>query len=232
MAISRPGPLAGALSGPLGGSCARARGGVTVWAKRPWRTGRRSAALSLAQSRLQYWQLKWSQLTEAQRETWRAAARTLYSVNRLGVQVRLSGATWFVRVNNAQLARGTGWILTAPSRIWGPAPRILTAQANGAGIVYLTFDVPGVAAPWSIRFFGGLCCRSYPAGKARGIRFVNGIYGLTGSRYLSTDWLATVGRYPYSGEYLTLEAENRTGCYWSARSSVTFPADGSTHTFV
>lgn len=91
MAIFRPGPLVGAISGNLAGQNFFQSSYGPAIRRRLARTDKRTQAQLAQRARFQSIASRWHALTDQQRDAWRAYARQLKQPNRLGLPRSLSG---------------------------------------------------------------------------------------------------------------------------------------------
>jgi hypothetical protein len=97
MAIVRPSPIIGAISGNLGGTnFAQTRAGL-VARKRSQVIHRTSSILLASQNNFLRVQNLWITTTEERRQAWRAAASLISFPNRLGINHNLSGYQLFMK---------------------------------------------------------------------------------------------------------------------------------------
>lgn len=99
MAIAKPGPIIGALSGNLGGAnFANSRFGLTVRVVKP-PPGPPTQTQFLVTRAMQLARQRWRDITEDQRDAWRTFAANTLLRNRLGTQRNLTGHQTFIRHN-------------------------------------------------------------------------------------------------------------------------------------
>lgn len=99
MALVRPGPLVAAISGNVGAvNFAQTRYGH-VLRKKLTRTRKLSERQLVQRSRFKIIQLAWIELTEDQRNAWRASAKLLRFTNRLGLSRHISGYQLYLKTS-------------------------------------------------------------------------------------------------------------------------------------
>ena len=99
MAIFRPAPILGAISGNVGGVCfVMSKSGPVIRKRivRTKNTSRRHTELTIGLQRVRN---AWRSLAEPQRAAWRQAALIFPNKNRLGSSTRLSGFQLFTKLN-------------------------------------------------------------------------------------------------------------------------------------
>ncbi len=133
MAIIRVGPLAGAISGNLGGqNFVNGRAGPYV-RTRLKRINKATQRQHAHQARYQTTVIRWRTLTDDQRNAWRTASRNLFRSNRLGTRRPISGFQLYVQHNLA--SPDLVFVQTTPPHILlrtnAPEDLILTASATG-----------------------------------------------------------------------------------------------------
>jgi len=125
MAIFRPGHVVGAISGNLGAvNYATGPYGPYV-RKRLVRTDKSTERQLASRAALQKAKSDWLDLTEEQRDSWKAAARGLKFRNRLGTPRSLSGFLVFLRMNMPYTADLVEFPLNPPVQIPTPPPTSL-----------------------------------------------------------------------------------------------------------
>lgn len=129
MAIFRPGPIIGAISGNLGGSNFVQSNNGPVVRQRIRRTRLYQDRTREMRIRFQNLRAAWAQLETQEITQWRAAAADFPHTNRLGVTSRLSGYQLFMKVN------AFAW---NPSK--GLAPDPISTPPNLNRQVSFTFD--------------------------------------------------------------------------------------------
>lgn len=99
MAIIRPGPIVGAVSGTLGGVVfVAARRGFVV-RPRPNRLHRTSPFLSASKSFMHNLRRHWSTLTADQQNLWNTSAALIQTTNALGLSSPINGFQYFIMTN-------------------------------------------------------------------------------------------------------------------------------------
>lgn len=141
MAILKPSPLIGAITGTLG-AVDFVQGATGLYVrKRPRSTIRRSPAVSLHRERFSTLINHWREMTESQRQAWRQAAALSNFRNRLGVPRRLSGFQLFLKINLSPIRRDT---------IDEVAPDTLTATAAPADVTIVRAPAADIFAEFTI----------------------------------------------------------------------------------
>ena len=156
MAIFTPGPFAGAVSGPVGGTLFShtRRGGVL--SLRPQRRTNRGFAATRIRARMANMLLEWQNLTPNQRQAWQTAALTWPHRNRLGIASRLSGHQLFLHVNVQwfpHLTYTEGIFARTPVdlRVLPPKfPTRLDFTNGGDHLVFFEVPVPTSNSGWLI----------------------------------------------------------------------------------
>ena len=99
MAIVRPGPLVGAISGAVGGVTFVSGRGSPVVRHRPAMRTVSSPSLAAARGSMQSVRNFWKTLTDEQQDSWTTTARDTPHTNRLGVTSPISGFQLMVQTN-------------------------------------------------------------------------------------------------------------------------------------
>lgn len=99
MAIFRPAPLLGAISGNLQGVNFVLTKGSPIVRARIRRTKQSDQRHTIMRGRLQIVRHAWQNLTEEQRTAWRQTANDFPHKNRLGIATRITGFNLFVKAN-------------------------------------------------------------------------------------------------------------------------------------
>lgn len=97
MAIFRPGPLIGAISGPIGGVAFVVASKGTIVRQRRRRTSRTTVNLQRSQSVFTATLRLWPKMLPSTRAAWNAAASNYTLPNRLGEHVHLSGFQLYMK---------------------------------------------------------------------------------------------------------------------------------------
>lgn len=181
MAIYRPGPLVGAISGAVGGAVfVNAKGSKVVRHRpraRPPRTPTRTQTLGdgNAQSYQASIAQLWQTLTDKQRQTWGVTALQFPETNRLGQTRPLSGFQFFVRENVLRSWAGMGTIDEPP------VPAIISTIDG----VTLTFENGG---PYNIAF-----TTHEPSGQPHALIYGRPVYSTTTPRFAIQQRLIAAG---------------------------------------
>lgn len=138
MAIFRPGGVAGAVSGKLGGQVYVVGRSGPVVRSRASGTGRDTAASVLARGMPGRIGAGWSALTDAQRGTWRTAAAALRFPNRLGVLRSISGFQLYTKYVMDVYLGSPPAALVAPSQSLLYSPTLAGAYFIESGPYALT----------------------------------------------------------------------------------------------
>jgi len=162
MAIMRPGPLAGQLSGRVGGIVfSRNRGGDYV-RNGPSPINPQTAYQTAVRNALGLASAGWDGLTDAQRVAWVAWAQSNPVQNRIGESIRLQGNAAFVALNSRLAYEGTAIVATPPS-VNAPDPLLsITGSFDvGAGNFQLAYTATPLGAGLKLWVLG--CLLSSPA---------------------------------------------------------------------
>jgi hypothetical protein len=197
MARFIPGPLAAAISGPLGGLSFVAGSGSGIIRTRP----RRSRSLSNAQTKqltlLRIIQESWASLEEDAQLAWRQAAAQITFTDSLGVARHLSGYHLYLYV---QGRRGyppqPDDIPTALRTL--PALTLSLTSSVATSTLQLSWTTPEVAARW-YHVFAGRTLSSSPYAEPRSRKLIWVQSGLFTTRNLWGDFAARFGA-PIAGE--------------------------------
>lgn len=154
MAIFRPGPLVGAISGPVGGVDFVAASKGTIVRQRRRRTIPSSPRLQRSQTRFTQNTRLWSRMEPSTRNAWDSAAAGFTLPNRLGQHVHLSGFQLFMkyRPNSNFPPDATNFL--PPSLATQPSMLYTTAEVFDGGpfniqltpiapTAYITINVSG-----------------------------------------------------------------------------------------
>lgn len=153
MAIFRPGPLATAISGTIGGvNFVHAKAGPVI-RQRIRRTKNLSLSSLTNRSAMHQVRALWRSLAENQRSAWRKAASDFPFTNRLGLTSNLTGFALFTKLNlfahRNTTAPGIAFIRDVP-KLNRAEPWIITAfsiTSGGAKSVSLERVSPGLGEP-------------------------------------------------------------------------------------
>jgi hypothetical protein len=143
-AIFTLGPLAGAVSGSIGGTTFSHNRGGSYMRRRAIPVVSTSPAALAAKNRLAAGSQAWQTLTDGQRLAWTEWSNENPSVNALGNQITLTGHQSFVGNHSRQLNAGTA-TLTAPPIVVAPDPLISLTASFDIGIG--DFDIVFTATP-------------------------------------------------------------------------------------
>lgn len=167
MAIFTPGPFAGAVSGPVGGTLfAHTRKGGVI-SLRPRRRTNRTNDADRIRARMANMLLEWQQLSANQRTAWDTAALTWPHRNRLGVVSRVSGHQLFLHVNVQwfpHLTYTEGIFARTPVdlRVLPPNfPTILDLTAGGTQQLFFETPVPTSNSSWLLEIGRPMNNRAY-----------------------------------------------------------------------
>ncbi len=161
MAIFRTGPLAGAISGTVGGAVFVAGRGTPVIRQRPIGTKRTSPALQVVRARFSNFQRAWSDLSSSTQDAWRTLARNTNVVNRLGQAAPASGYTLFVRYN-VELQGNTALEFSDPPTLGkGPIPRSVSAVFSAAGTYVINAQPPTGFGTANFYLYGNAFARDH-----------------------------------------------------------------------
>jgi len=117
MAILRMGHVVGAISGNLG-AVNFAQGHNGPYVRRRMRRTDKSAERQLeVRVRIQRLKNLWMELSEEKKELWRATARGVRRLNRLGIATGISGHTFYIKTNL--------WVITAGYAVQDEPPGAL-----------------------------------------------------------------------------------------------------------
>lgn len=158
MAIFQPGPLAGTISGPVGGTLFKSTRQGGVIQARPRRTPIRSERALNIRRRMQATQLRWQELTDNQRTAWGAAALTFPHRNRLGVRTLITGHQLFLLVNVQfypviTFTEGIFAITPVDLRRLPPKrPQTLDFTAGGPYLVNFEVPIPTSNSVWIVEY--------------------------------------------------------------------------------
>jgi len=167
MAIFQPGPLAGTISGPIGGTLFKSTRQGGVIQARPRRTPIRSAVALNVRRRMQATQLQWQNLTDNQRVAWSAAALTFPHRNRLGVGTLISGHQLFLLVNvqfYPVLTFSEGIFAITPIDLRRLPPKVpfqLDFTNGGDHLILFTVPIPTSNSVWIVEFGRPYSDRAY-----------------------------------------------------------------------
>lgn len=207
MAIMRPGPLAGQLSGRVGGIVfSRNRGGDIVRngpsPVNP-QTGYQVAvrnALALASTR-------WNDMAATARSAWASWAQSNPVRNRLGESIRLQGNAAFVSLNARLAFLGTA-VVDTPPIVSAPAP-LLTITPTldvGAGAFQLAYTATPLAAGMKLWVLGCLVTSAGISNVNNRLRhFYTSAAAAASPADLEASFVARFGQ-PVVGQYVFLRA--------------------------
>jgi len=204
MAIFRPGPLIGAISGDLGAINFRATRGTPTVALRSSKSRRNTPQTALVRAGLERTATRWEALTDAQRQAWTDYAAFLHETNRLGVSRRLSGRqaqSKFILLTDAY-ARGGVAGITPPLNGRFPTPSILSSTWSAAGTQTITFDFSGL--PYSRLYLWGHQHYQYGPRAGAGALMYMGTQALNANPLNVTATLSNFGVEIYAGEQINL----------------------------
>lgn len=145
MAIMSPGPLAGAISGDVGGICFSNPAGSMVVRKKRRQNSLSSRTNSLNQSNMMIITNGWRSLSEENKKTWRNEAQNLTFSNRLGISRQLSGYQYFMKYNliRSRVLAGFATIPIASPEVGNSgAPTVTSDVTNGIRIQFLDEVTP------------------------------------------------------------------------------------------
>jgi len=155
MAIMRPGPLAGQISGRVGGIVfSRNRGGDYV-RNGPSPTNPQTAYQVAVRNALALASTAWKDMTDAQRLAWADWARANPVRNRLGESIRLQGNAAYVALNSRMAWLGNAVYVAPP--ITSPPDPLLTITGSydiGAGDFQLAYTTTPLAAGMKLWLLG------------------------------------------------------------------------------
>jgi len=157
MAIMRPGPLAGQVSGRVGGVVfSRNRGGDYV-RNGPSPTNPQTEYQVAVRNALAAASSAWDDLTDDQRMAWRSWANDNPVRNRIGESIRLQGNAAFVALNSRLVQTGSA-VVDTPPLVSAPDP-LLTVTGSfdiGAGDFQLAYTATPLAAGMKLWVVGCL----------------------------------------------------------------------------
>jgi len=162
MAIMRPGPLAGQLSGRVGGIVfSRNRGGDYV-RNGPSPVNPQSAYQTAVRNALSLASSGWDNADDAERASWRTWAADHPVRNRIGESIRLQGNAAFVALNARLAFLGTA-IVESPPVLNAPDPLLsITGSFDiGAGNFQLAYTATPLGAGLKLWVLG--CLLGSPA---------------------------------------------------------------------
>lgn len=141
MAIYKPSPLAGAISGNLGGvNFSDGKSGPIL--RKPIQRTRKDTVLQQANRiRHQFVRSGWRTLTDQQRTEWTQAAQTYPHSNRLGVRTRMTGFSLYLMVN--MYAWSVTFLPGGLRRSWADLNRFPAFPA-------LSLDITSGAGPYNL----------------------------------------------------------------------------------
>jgi hypothetical protein len=155
MAIMRPGPLAGQLSGRVGGVVfSRNRGGDYV-RNGPSPTNPQSDYQVAVRNALSVASSYWDDMDDAARQAWRGWAQVNPIQNRLGESIRLQGNASYVSLNARKAFMGHTLSAVTPARS-APTP-LLTITPTfdiGAGAFQLAFTATPLLDEFKVWILG------------------------------------------------------------------------------
>lgn len=176
MAIIRPGPLAGAISGKLGGLVFVAGTGTPVVRPRPAANYKSSPSLQSARSRFAQLINHWRGLTDEQKAAWAVSAANFPTTNRLGATSPTSGFLHFLDVSTRARLTGAG-INDLPNTLGtAPEPLAVTGAFSVSGSYAITANSGG-AGLGQFFLYGQAFARNWPAKAAPRLRFLQSQFG-------------------------------------------------------
>ncbi|MBA7656718.1 hypothetical protein ES703_64645 [subsurface metagenome] len=163
MAIFMPGPLVAGISGNLGGmNFVQGRNGPFV-RRGLTRTVKKTERQLGRRARFDQVVKGWVEWGPEVRESWRAAARDIRFVNRLGLPRAISGFQLFVKLNLARRALDIVWPIPPEVLLRNPAPYNVVLTASAAGAVSVAWDQPSPPSTAINYFYGARSLSSRPA---------------------------------------------------------------------
>ncbi|KKN12156.1 hypothetical protein LCGC14_1019360 [marine sediment metagenome] len=210
MAIYRAGPLAGTISGPVGGVTFVNRSAAPSIRSRARTINRASAALYAARNRYLAVQRAWHLLPTPTRDQWQAAGITMLRPDRLGVRRTMSGYKLFLWVNLLYLTAGHA-ILTAPPELTTleplPAPPFSSLAFTGGGVISIVSDPFDPGGNSYRMVYGARSHDTHLPGHWPFWRFVHASQPIVGSQIITPQWHAALG-VPFPGEYCAARVVN------------------------
>jgi len=145
MAIFRPGPLVGSISGNLGAVNFRSTKGAPTIAMRTTKSRIRTPKTMLVATGLERTANEWAGLTDAQRQAWSDYARFLNRTNRLGISHSYTGrqAQTAFMLAKTPYWRSSSYVAVPPLYGRTPAPSISSCNWSESGSQTITFDFLG-----------------------------------------------------------------------------------------
>ncbi len=137
MAIYRTGPLAGSISGAIGGVVFVEAKGSKVVRHRPVKLHQRGPFVKRSRAFLSNVVRHWATMTSLQRDAWNTAAGNINSTNRLGQASPMLGFNYFVKTNTVAFP-GARAIVEVPQTL---TARDLAINPAAAFDVVTGFDV-------------------------------------------------------------------------------------------
>lgn len=147
MAKITPGSIVSQVSGKLAGSVFLKGANKAVIRQRV--TGTKKQPLtkfgtSISQTRFNSFARNWRSLTQAQRDTWTAAAPKFPTTDKLGQKVILTGMQLYTQLNCGRVFIGNSLLVTAPSPRAMPQIRITAVEIVAGGIFRITYGGAGL----------------------------------------------------------------------------------------
>lgn len=194
MAIIRPGPLAGAISGRLGGVVfVNGRRSAAV---RPYAPPLRKSTLRLDKSRSFMGRIiaAWHDLTDAEQAAWNTAAANIKRSNRLGTTHTMTGFTYFVMVNKVTFQTKDAIATTPPRESVPLPPTSVAAVFSVAGDYAVTATRPAGATLITWQVFGWSSWTDHTPGEIPRPVFLFEITGFADlNRSIKTQWQERFG---------------------------------------
>lgn len=204
MAIFRPGPLVGSISGNLGAVNFRVTKGSPTIAMRSTKSRIRTAKTMLVAGGVERAAPEWAGLTDAQRQAWSDYARFLNRSNRLGISRSYTGrqAQTAFMLAKSPYWRGSSYVAVPPLYGRTPTPSISSCAWSESGSQTITFDFLG--AIYSSLYLFGQHHYQYGPRAAAGCLDYFGNVPLTANPLDVTTTLSNFGIEIYEGEQIRL----------------------------
>ena len=204
MAIFRPGPLVGNISGNLGAVNFRATRGTPVVAMRSSKPRPRTAATDRVRAAIARAAAQWAALTDAQRLAWTVYAKAINRTNRLGISRTFTGRqahAYYLWRRDPYLIGGVVALVPPPNQRL-KTPAIASTAWSASGAAHITFSAVGIAGA-----NGYLSLQRYTQYGPRAARgsLVNA--GRNPINTLTVNWAAQLGGYGVvitAGEHIRL----------------------------
>lgn len=211
MALFRPGPAIGGISGNLGGANFVISAQRPIVRQRQTRRPPTSQAASLQQARVQSVTVAWAALSSANVKAWNTLAASLRWPDRIGQGRQPTGRQVFFHVNLVRALASLA-LITTPTPDYGVAPApYLFGPTAGAGnqLAGEIFYRDGIGTPAWILLYGAPLLSKAPRKKYPSLRYLDkvqvGSGGTSGfTAYNLEPAFTAIWPKPVAGDYFAL----------------------------